>query len=130
MPDYHICCKADDYETMIALGVTLGVIVVDPGGNISAPGGAWDPIGTIYNPTGNMIDTPIGPMPEMTPKIDDTGEPYFHANLRTPTDLKLKSEELAANNPEIADALANRARWLVTADGQAAAPVHPDRVWL
>ena len=130
MYDYYIRCTQADYKTMLALGVTLGALVVDPEGNISAPGGAWDAIGTIYKPTGKMIDTPEGPTPEMAPVLDPSGKPYFHANLRTPTHLGLKAKELAASDPKIAKALADQARWFVTAEGQAAAPRQPTRVWM
>lgn len=130
MYDYYIRCTQADYKTMLALGVTLGALVVDPEGNISAPGGAWDEIGTIYKPTGKMIDTPEGPTPEMAPVLDAKSKPYFHANLRTPTHLGLKAKELAANDPKVAKALADQARWFVTAEGQAAAPKQPTRGWL
>lgn len=129
MYDYYIRCTQADYKTMIALGVTLGALAVDEEGNVSAPGGAWDAIGTIYKPTGKVIETDQGETPEMSPVLDANGKPCFHANLRTPIHLGLKAKELAGDDPQVAKALANQARWFVTADGQAAAPKQPKRMW-
>lgn len=130
MYDYFIRCTQVDYEAMIALGVKLGALVVSEDGNIVAPDGGWDAIGTIYKPTGNTIDTLDGQIPEMAPVLDPDGNPYFHANLRTPIHLGRKVKELAITDSAIAMALADQSKWFVTSeDGQVVAPKNPTRVW-
>lgn len=131
MFDYFIRVAKADHQAMIELGVKLGALAVDKRGNVSAPGGAWDWIGEIQRPTGETITTEDGlEVPVMAPILGPDGEPYLHANLRTPLHLGRKAREMAANDPSIAAALAQQGKWFVIGeDGQAAAPKQPHRVW-
>jgi hypothetical protein len=55
---------------------------------------AVDVIGTIYKPTGKVLMTPEGPVPEMT------AVPGFHANVRhTKPASELDAYEVAVKNP-------------------------------
>lgn len=131
MFDYFIRVSPQDRDQMIDLGVKLGALTVDKDGRVSAPGGAWDWIGPVYRPTGEMVTDERGlEWPQTAPVLDPDGEPYLHANLRTPIHLGRKAREMAATDPAIGAALAQQGKWFVTdADGQASAPKQPARVW-
>lgn len=129
MQTYYLRTIPADYEQMIALGVTLDAIQINDE-VISAPGGCWDYIGPIYVPTGETIQTEFGPQPVMVPRCDPDGNPYVHANLITPVNLREAAEALAAARPEIAAGLADLSKYFVTdADGNAVAPAQPHRVF-
>jgi hypothetical protein len=93
-----------------------------------APGGAWDFIGPIHRPTGEVDDEGV---PLTEPLTDPEGNVYWHANLLTPIDLRARAEVLAAERPEVAAALADMARFFpVDNNGQPRAPSNPYRVFL
>lgn len=54
--------------------------ILQPAGHAPAPGASIDSIGTIYQPTGNMITTDMGEQPEMAPL------PGWHVNVRLAAD--------------------------------------------
>lgn len=126
---YFIRTIAADYPVMIALGKALGALA-EFEGTIYAPGGTWDPIGPIHKPTGEMVDTPMGPQPVLTPLVDGDGNEYIHANILTPVNLKETAVAMAAAHPEIAAGLADLGKFfLLDAEGNARAPTNPHRVF-
>jgi hypothetical protein len=123
MNDYYLRCVESDVSTLIALGVILHALVVthDDAGQqvITAPGGALSVIG-------QLPDLVTG-----EPLRDPAGAVYWHANLRTPVDLRATAEALAAARPEIAAGLATIGRYFVVdAAGAAVPPASPRQVWL
>lgn len=52
---------------------------------VAAPGYNLDVIGTVYKPTGNMIQQTVDGRTTEVPEV--TAVPGFHANLRGPADL-------------------------------------------
>lgn len=145
MNDYYIRCRAADVPQLYALACALGVLApikpslvagapVNGGAELSyaiAPGrvGAWDVIGMVYRPTGNTIASPIGPMAETAPLLDEDGAPYWHANLRI--NASLMDLARASRDTAVLAGLADIGRWFVVDDGnKVAAPKQPARVWL
>ena len=97
---------------------------------VATNGGCYDLIGTTHKPTGEIVETEFGPQPVMVPRCDPDGNPYVHANLITPVNLREAAEALAAARPEIAAGLADLSKYFVTAaDGNAVAPTQPHRVF-
>lgn len=93
-------------------------------------GGCYDLIGTIHKPTGETVETEFGPQPVMVPRCDADGNPYVHANLITPVNLREAAEFLAEAWPEMAMEMADLSKYFVTdADGNAVAPAQPHRVF-
>ena len=113
---YYIRCRVADFPQLLALGVLLGVLVLgEDGEHVAAPGCVWDVIGPVCDAAG--------------PVCDAAGEMYWHANLHTPFVLRERAHALAAEQPEIAEALATIPRWFLSdADGNAVAPASPVRV--
>jgi hypothetical protein len=61
---------------------------------------------------------------------DPDGNPYIHANLRTTQDLRAVAEQLAADNPQMAEALSDLGRFfLLDEEGNARTPSSPQRVF-
>ncbi len=59
-----------------------------------------------------------------------SGEPYLHANLRSPGSLRGLAEAAAVKNPNIASALSNIPKYFVAdANGDVVPPKNPVRVW-
>lgn len=127
---YYLRCIAADYDNMIQLGVLLGALQVTDGIVTATNGGCYDLVGTIHKPTGETVETEFGSQPVMVPRCDPDGNPYVHANLITPVNLREAAEALAAARPEIAAGLADLSKYFVTdADGNAVAPAQPHRVF-
>lgn len=115
MNTYFIRTTANDYPQLIALGVLLGAIV-EVEGEIHAPNGAWDYIGAIYKDEVSLKDP--------------QGREYIHINIITPINLADAAAELAADHPEVAEAIDNLGRFfLLDAEGNARAPEQPYRVF-
>lgn len=145
MNDYAIRCTQADVPQLLALAERLGVLSphTDLEGNPtgghglhSDRRGGWDVLGTIYRPTGGTVrhTMPGGyeiEVPKTEAVCDEAGEPYWHANLRIDIDLAERAREMAAGDPEIAEALANLSRWFVIdpETGHARLPKSPARVW-
>lgn len=131
MNDYYIRCRAAEVAQLYALAQALGVLTQGEDGahSVAAPHtGAWDEIGPIQRPTGELdaSDNHI-----TAPVTDPEGQPYWHANLRIDADLADIAQALAPTSPAIAAGLSDLARWFVVgADGRATAPKQPARVWL
>lgn len=117
MNTYYLRCIESDYLQLIALGKMMGVI--QQAGNVISttdPAGCWDYIGTIYR--------------DGQPLTDPGGNTYIHVNLMTTVNLREAATALAASKPEIAAGLANLPKYfLVDAEGNAAAPALPHRVF-
>lgn len=131
MIDYHLRCTQQDVPNLLALAVQLGVLRYDEETSqhyAVDPGACWDVIGTVHRPTGNTIETPEGPIPEMLPVLAPDGEPYWHANLRLPYSLMDRAQEVGG--PDIALALTQLPRWFVAdINGNPIAPSYPARVF-
>lgn len=96
--DYYLKAESEAalWSALVAAGAAVEVQVKDEAGSVvetrhaPASGYSLDIIGTIYKPTGNIIqqtvgDTTVG-VPEMAPLSG------FHANMRGPADLAAKTE--------------------------------------
>lgn len=137
---YYLRCIPADWNTMIALGEKLGIIKLqyktDLEGNILATeepavvateGGAWDYIGEIKRPTGEL-DAEGNPIMETI--TNEQGIPYIHANLISPINMYETAKDMAGTEEEIATALANLGKFfLLDAQGDARAPSQPHRVF-
>lgn len=128
---YYIRTIADDYPAMIAIGKVLGAIAETDDGNIYATqGGCWDFIGPIHVPTGETVETEVGPVPIMEPLLDPDGNEYIHVNLITPIALKATALAMAADHPEAAAGLADLGKYfMLDANGDARLPNNPHRVF-
>lgn len=130
MNTYYLRTISADYPAMIAIGKVLGAITETDGIITATQGGCWDFIGPIHVPTGETVDTELGPMPVMAPLLDTDGNEYIHANLITPISLKETAVALAAEHPEVAEGLAELGRYfLLDANGDARLPTNPHRVF-
>ena len=127
---HFLRCLPEDLPDLIAMGELLGALARRPDGTIYAPGGTWDPIGAIPVPTGETVQTEIGPMPVMVPRKDAQGRELWHGTLSTPVNLRKVAQALAAERPEIAAGLANLGKFFVVDEaGNAVAPANPYRVF-
>jgi hypothetical protein len=96
--DYYLKAESEAalWSALTAVGAAVEVQVKDEDGNVvgtrhaPAPGFTLDIVGTIFKPTGNLIQQTVGEMtvevPEMAPLEG------FHANMRGPADLAPKVE--------------------------------------
>ena len=96
--DYYLKAESEAalWSALVAAGAAVEVQVKDEAGNTietryaPASGYSLDIIGTIYKPTGNIIQQTVGDttveVPEMAPLSG------FHANMRGPADLAAKTE--------------------------------------
>ena len=129
MNAYYIRCHPADVPELLALGVMLGVLIEQDGTHVAATGMVWDVIGPIPRATG---EADADGQPVMQPLSAPDGAPYWHANLNTPDSMSLlaHAQQLAADRPEIAQALAAVPRFFVAdpATGTATAPRQPYRV--
>lgn len=128
MNAYYVRCHRDDVPELLALGVLLGVLTEADGQHVAAaPDIVWDVIGTIQQPTG---DVDQAGRPVLAPVAAPDGTPLWHANVYTPWRLMARAEQMAAERPEVAEALAAVPRFFVTdpGTGQAVPPRSPVRV--
>jgi hypothetical protein len=137
MNDYYLRCIETDVPTLIALGTLLGALetLTDDDGvsRVVAPGGALDIIGAVMSWDSGTMETIEGRSVRVgqTPSCDSNGVPYWHANLRTPVDLRGVAEKIAAENPGVAAGLADLSKFFVVdADGAAVPPKILHRVYL
>jgi len=124
--------RTADKETLLALAVQIGLLNEDH--QLKDPhAGIWDPIGPLYKPTGNMVETEMGEVPEMAVIADADGNPYWHANLMLYTqslgDMARAAYE-ADPTPELGAALASIPSYFVAdAEGTPVAPTMPARAF-
>jgi hypothetical protein len=118
----------EPYEETVPHPLGETETIITPAHTWATEGGAWDFIGPIHRPTGEVDDEGV---PLTEPLTDPEGNVYWHANLLTPIDLRARAEALAAERPEVAAALADVARFFpVDENGQPRAPSNPYRVFL
>lgn len=136
MIDYFIRCRQVDVAALRALGQALGLLVEQEGAWHAVARHAYQELGTLHRPTGQTIQTPEGPAPEMAPVLDGDGQPYWHANLRFAGEsLLARAQEVAAANPspELTAAVAPESwsRFFVTdpQTGNATRPDYPSVVF-
>jgi hypothetical protein len=148
---YYIRFLPSDWQTLLTLGEKIGAIqlhyeqydeVLDAEGNVvsrigvgepiisATQGGAWDYIGVIQQPTGQVTVVDGEEVYEMAPVADANGMAYLHANLITPIALGEAAQQMAGTDGEIAAALAHLGKFfLLDAQGNACAPTMPHRVF-
>lgn len=113
MHTYYL--RTTEPEALRQILIGIGAILSVDGQTVAAEDGCWDVIGTIYRPTGTVVDG----VPTTTVVSNGLGMPYWHANLTTAIDLDVAGE--AWGN--------SLARWFVVdQDGQPTAPEHPFRM--
>jgi hypothetical protein len=81
-----IYLKAADYDSLYSALESAGVVTKGENGYHVTDGHkfALDVIGVIYRPTGKMLDTDMGEVPETAPL------PGYHANLRVMGEFDLE----------------------------------------
>ena len=81
-----IYLKAADYDSLYSALESAGVVTKGENGYHVTDGHkfALDVIGVIYKPTGKMLDTDMGEVPETAPL------PGYHANLRVMGEFDLE----------------------------------------
>lgn len=144
--DYYVRALPADWPELLQLGEKLGAISVSyphrtdelqPDGAVVTElgepviaanhGGAWDYLGEIQRPTGEL-DAEGNPI--MAPVAAPDGTPYLHANLRTPISLGAVARKLAATDPTVAEAMQRLDRYFLLDDeGSPRLPRQPVRVW-
>lgn len=118
MPDNALRCTEEDYPQMLGLAQAIGAIKIVGGQVVPEPGIAWDYIGHKIKEDGTIL-------------TDANGKKYIHINVRTPFSVGAAAADFAVNNPEIAAALGNPARFFVTdGNGNAIDPQFPMRAFL
>lgn len=146
MNKYYIRTLPTDWPTLLKLGEKLGAITLsyetgqqtDKYGNVTTvnvgeptvsatEGGAWDYIGEIQEPTGELDEEGN----QLTATVTDVnGIAYWHANLITPLALGELAASMQGTDAEVAEGLANLAKFfLLDAQGNARAPSKPTRVF-
>ena len=142
--DYYLKAESEAalWSALTAVGAAVEVQVKDEDGNVvetrhaPAPGFSIDVIGTIFKPTGNMIQQTVGDVTVEVPEM--AALEGFHANMRGPADLAPKveyvpyvpTEQEAADpafvmpEPEVVTTPSPLAALLVDP-----APKTPSRVW-
>ncbi len=135
MRTYYLRCRVTDRDRLLQLGVALGAIAIAPatGRPYALLGGEYYEIGELPDrQTGTLQPGPNGEQvyANRQPRREG-GQVLYHANLRTPMDLRQRAQELAAGNPEIAAALGNLRRYFVAngANTQAITPTEPQTIF-
>lgn len=135
---YYIRCIAEDWNTLLHLGEKLGAIALhyetdEEGNPIGEPtvsatqGGAWDYLGPIFEPTGELDSEGNEVMASIK---DEQGNEYLHANLITPVALGETALNMQGTDEEVAQALSHLNKFfLLDEQGNARAPSAPVRVF-
>lgn len=144
--DYYVRALPADWPELLQLGEKLGALTLSyphrteelqPDGTVvtelgeptvsAQHGGAWDYLGEIQRPTGEL-DAEGNPI--TAPVAAPDGTAYLHANLRTPISLGAVARKLAATDPAVAEALQRLDRYFLLDDeGSPRLPRQPVRVW-
>ncbi len=123
MNTYYLRCRQSEYGILVDRGIRLGAIQEEEGAISPVGPGAWDYIGLKYPlvEDGEPQGTPSG-------GVED---PYIHINFRTVHNLRELAMTAAVTDPDIAAGLQEIADYfIVDAEGNAAAPEFPVRVFL
>ena len=96
--DYYLKAESEAalWSALTAVGAAVEVQVKDEDGNVvetrhaPAPGFSIDVIGTIFKPTGNLVQQTVGETTVEVPEMEALEG--FHANMRGPADLAPKVE--------------------------------------
>lgn len=123
MNTYYLRCRKSRYGILVRRGVRMGAIQ-EENGVIGPVGlGAWDYVGVKYPP----VD-------EGKPQGEPAGgaeDPYVHVNFRTSFNLRELAMAAAMTDMDIASGMQEIANYfIVDAEGNAAAPEFPMRVFL
>jgi hypothetical protein len=142
MSDYFLRFIESDLPEVRILGILLGELHDTE--DDSLVGNGFVMVGHLYEPTGETTTDEDGNVINLQRVIaDPDGNPYIHANLRTNQDLRAVAEQLAADSPQMAAALANLGRFfllheqdvfddegnLIASAGSARAPKNQQRVF-
>lgn len=123
MNTYYLRCRQSHYATLVDRGIRMGAILNEEGVIGPVGSGAWDYIGLKYPPVA-----------EGEPQGEPSGgaaDPYVHVNFRTTHSLRDLAVAAASTDPDIASGMAEIASYfIVDAEGNAAAPEFPLRVFL
>jgi hypothetical protein len=109
--DYWIRCVDSEVPKLLELGQQLGLL--DEDNNATELAKVWHVIGADYVPTGETIIVDGMEIPVTTPKVDPSGEQYWHANLTTDFDLLAMAGTIT--DLTIAQAVATRASYFMPA---------------
>ena len=125
---YFLRCAETDKALLYALAVKLGVLTKTEEG-YSEVDCAWDEVGYIYEPTGEMVDdTPV-----MAVKKNKDGVNFWHVNLVVTKSLGDLAEAVYAKTKDktLGAALADMGRFFIVGeDGRPIPPQAPARVFL
>ena len=129
-----------DRDSLIGIGIDLGILHVD-GDRITPirPALAWDELGHVDEPTGEVDETEDGSVPVTQTVCDENGVPYWHVNMLFDGDLTLHAQAesqraLDAGEPEssakILQHIADSPQYFVRDElGQPRDPTSPVRVY-
>lgn len=127
--NYFLRSAHADRPQLLALGVLLGVLREHKGRHY-ATAGDFVELGPVCRPTGETVLVDDIETALTEPVLDDNGQPYWHANLRTTINLRERAEAMAASHPELASALSQLGKYFVADEsGQPRAPNHPALEW-
>jgi hypothetical protein len=107
--NYWVRCVDSEMPQALALGQQLGLL--DEDNNPTQLAKIWHVIGAIYIPTGETIIVDGMEIPVTTPKVDASGEEYWHANLTT--DFNLLEYASNITDPIILAAVAERGSYFM-----------------
>ena len=127
MVDNALRCIEQDYPALLGFAQAMGVITMQEQTVMPSEGITWDYIGYKY-----VGDAPEPGQPDTRTILSDVnGKKYIHINVRTPFSVGEMAVQAAMDNPDIAQALGDPARFFVTnVDGTAKDPEFPMRVFL
>jgi hypothetical protein len=122
--DYYIRAIEADWPKVLEFAELLGVGRMTEFGFW---GECWVYIGPLNEPTGEFTQVDGVLVEQRRVITDQQGRVYLHANvLQTEIDLRARAEQLAAQDPEMAVALSQEARYFVTDEtGEPVAPSTP-----
>lgn len=123
MNTYYLRCRQSRYSILVSRGVRMGAITEEDGVIAPVGPGAWDYVGVKYPPAveGEPQGEPSG----------GAADPYVHINFRTTKDLRELAMIAAMTDADIGMGMGEIANYfIVDAEGKAAAPEFPMRVFL
>lgn len=122
MKTYFLKFPETQYDKVFRLAKALDLVKKVDGIVTAKKDGTWLELG--YKLVG---PTPLPGQPDTrTPAVNGNGVPFFHVNLRTKVNVRNAATELAATDPEMADALANANKYfLLNGQGKTKVPEYP-----
>jgi len=132
---YFLRCKQNDFPELVALCKSLGIIAELTDHDTNQPricginGCDWDLVfgnGQLWKGTGVFTEVEGALVEQKELIVDETGQPYIHINLLTRFDLGDRARAMAADHPELAQALSTMGKYfLLDENGKVRRPANP-----